>query len=114
MGPIKAKPMSGPATPVADPKTDTRPKVLPPYHVIIENDDHHSQMFVVAVLRKVFGYDEPKSIELMLTAHETGEAVVWTGPKEVAELKLDQLRTFHENRDDTDLGPLACRIEPAA
>jgi ATP-dependent Clp protease adaptor protein ClpS len=40
--------------------------------------------------------------------------VVWTGPKEVAELKLDQLRTFHEKRgNDQDLGPLRCRIEPA-
>jgi ATP-dependent Clp protease adaptor protein ClpS len=105
--------MSAPATPTVAPDTDTKSRLLPPYHVIIENDDHHSQMFVVLVLRKVFGYDEPKAIDLMLTAHETGEAVVWTGAKEVAELKLDQLRTFHEERDDADLGPLACRIEPA-
>jgi ATP-dependent Clp protease adaptor protein ClpS len=105
--------MSEPASPAVEPQTDTRSKLLPPYHVIIENDDHHSQMFVVLVLRKVFGYDEPKAIDLMFTAHETGEAVVWTGPKEVAELKLDQLRTFHEERDDADLGPLRCRIEPA-
>src|SRR5262245_26152265 len=105
--------MSELATPTVAPDTDTKLRLLPPYHVIIENDDHHSQMFVVLVLRKVFGYDEPKAIELMLTAHETGEAVVWTGPKEVAELKFDQLRTFHEKRDEADLGPLTCRIEPA-
>jgi ATP-dependent Clp protease adaptor protein ClpS len=107
--------MSEPSTPVADPKTDTRHNLLPPYHVIIENDDDHSQVFVVLVLRKVFGYDEPKAIELMLLAHNSGEAVVWTGPKEVAELKLDQLRTYHEKhwRDERDLGPLRCRIEPA-
>ena len=106
--------MSEPATPTVAPDTDTRSRLLPPYHVIVENDDHHSQMFVVLVLRKVFGYDEPRAIDLMMTAHETGQAVVWTGPKEVAELKLDQLRTFHEEREDADLGPLGCRIEPAA
>ena len=107
--------MSEPATPVVEPETDSRPKLLPPYHVIIENDDDHSQHFVVLVLRKVFGYDEPQAIELMMTAHTSGEAVVWTGPKEVAELKLDQIRTCHEKhwRDDRDLGPLRCRIEPA-
>ena len=105
--------MSEPSTPVAEPETDTRPKLLPPYHVLIENDDDHSQLFVVMVLRKVFGYDDAKAGELMLSAHTAGEAVVWTGPKEVAELKLDQLRTFHEKRDDRDLGPLGCRIEPA-
>ena len=60
--------MSDPATPVADPETDTRSKVLPPYHVIIENDDHHSQIFVVLVLRKVFGYDDAQAIDLMHTA----------------------------------------------
>jgi ATP-dependent Clp protease adaptor protein ClpS len=105
--------MSEPATPAVAPDTDTKSRLLPPYHVIIENDDHHSQMFVVLVLRKVFGYDEPKAIDLMLAAHETGEAVVWTGPKEVAELRLDQLCTIHEKRDDINLGPLTCRIEPA-
>ena len=102
-------------TPVAEPEVNTRSKLLPPYHVLIENDDDHSQVFVVAVLRKVFGYDEPQATALMHQAEEAGEAVVWTGPKEVAELKLDQLRTFHEKhwRDDRDLGPLRCRIEPA-
>jgi ATP-dependent Clp protease adaptor protein ClpS len=107
--------MSEPSTPVAEPETDTRPKLLPPYHVLIENDDDHSQQFVVAVLRKVFGYDDTRATELMFTAHASGEAIVWTGPKEVAELKLDQLRTFHEKRgpDGHDLGPLRCRIEPA-
>ena len=107
--------MSEPATPVAEPETDTRPKLLPPYHVLIENDDDHSQLSVVMVLRKVFGYDDTQATALMRTAEHAGEAVVWTGPKEVAELKLDQLRTFHEKhwRDDRDLGPVRCRIEPA-
>ena len=100
---------------VTEPEVDTRSKLLPPYHVLIENDDDHSQIFVIAVSRKVFGYDEPKAIALMQTAEEQGEAIVWTGSKEVAELKLDQLRTFNEKhwQDERDLGPLRCRIEPA-
>ena len=50
----------------------------------------------------------------MLTAHTSGQAVVWTGSKGVAELKLEQIQTFHETRDAaTRLGPLSCRIEPA-
>lgn len=103
------------STPVIEPRTETQSRILPPYHVLIENDDDHSQLFVIAVLRKVFGYDEAKAIDLMTTAEEAGEAVVWTGAKEVAELKLEQLRTFHEkhHQDERDLGPLRCRIEPA-
>jgi ATP-dependent Clp protease adaptor protein ClpS len=103
------------ANPTTLPQEETRTRQLPPYHVLIENDDDHSMDFVVMVLRKVFGYDEPQSLTLMLTAHTTGEAVVWTGSKEVAELRLEQILTFREThwRDGRDLGPLRCRIEPA-
>ena len=48
------------------------------------------------------------------TSPQTIERTGGFGPKEVAELKLDQLRTFHEKRGpNADLGPLRCRIEPA-
>jgi ATP-dependent Clp protease adaptor protein ClpS len=102
-------------TTTLEPEVTSRPRLLPPYNVILENDDDHSMDFVVEVLRKVFGFDLTKSIQLMLTAHETGCAVVWTGPKEVAELKAEQMTTFHQIRenDNKDLGPLGVRIEPA-
>ena len=49
-----------------------------------------------------------------MEAHNTGRAVVWTGPKEVAELKAEQMQSFHETRDDgRKLGPLGVTIEPA-
>lgn len=101
--------------PVLEPETTSRPRLLPPYNVILMNDDDHSMEFVVDVLRKVFGYPLEKSFQLMQTAHETGMAVVWTGPKEVAELKAEQMSTFHETRerDNKDLGPVGVRIEPA-
>ncbi|WP_020473973.1 ATP-dependent Clp protease adaptor ClpS [Zavarzinella formosa] len=103
------------SAPVAEPESKTRPKVQPPYHVLIENDDDHTMEFVIVVLQKVFGYSTEKSFELTLQAHTNGEAVVWTGSKEVAELKLDQILTHHEKhfRDGRPLGPLSCRIEPA-
>ena len=102
--------------PVVEPETETPTRTVPPYHVILENDDHHTMDFVVEVLRKVFGFELPKAFQLMMHAHEKGEAVVWTGPKEVAELKVEQMRTFHQKHPVTgrELGPLGCRIEPAA
>jgi ATP-dependent Clp protease adaptor protein ClpS len=87
---------------------------LPPYHVILLNDDHHSMEFVVGVLIKVLGCAEEWALQLMLEAHHSGRSVIWTGPKEVAELKAEQVQTFHEKRSDgKDLGPLGCVIEPA-
>ncbi len=93
----------------------TRTRRLPPYNVILENDDHHSFEFVVEVLRKALGCDEQRAFVLTNQAHTSGRAVVWTGSKEVAELKLEQMQTFHEIRasDGAKLGPLSCSIEPA-
>ena len=83
--------------------------------LLLMNDDDHSMEFVVEVLRKVFGFPPEKCFQLMLTAHETGCSVVWTGPKEVAELKAEQMSTFHETsaRTGKNLGALGVRIEPA-
>ena len=105
---------TGPAVkPQIDEETQTRR--VPPYNVILENDDHHSMEFVIEVLGKALGYGLERSFQLMMQAHTTGRAVVWTGPKEVAELKADQIRSFSETRerDGARLGPLGCNVEPA-
>jgi len=109
---------SPPDTTVAvKPRTreETKTRRIPPYNVILENDDHHSFEFVVQTLIKALGYVAEKAFQLTMEAHEKGRAVVWTGPKEVAELKADQIQTFHEVRavDGKQLGPLGCTIEPA-
>lgn len=102
-------------TPKTKGKEQTRTRRVPPYNVILENDDHHSQEFVVEVLQKALSYSQERAFQLMMQAHTTGRAVVWTGPKEGAELKYEQIRSFNEIRDSgtVTLGPLGCSIEPA-
>jgi ATP-dependent Clp protease adaptor protein ClpS len=107
----------------SEPVVTTRPKSreqtqtrrVPPYNVILENDDYHSFEFVVEVLCKALGCSKERSFQLTLQAHHSGRAVIWSGPKEVAELKVEQISTFHEVRDPgkKSLGPLSCTIEPA-
>jgi ATP-dependent Clp protease adaptor protein ClpS len=93
---------------------ETRTRRVPPYNVILENDDHHSMEFVIEVLCKALGCAVERAVQLMLEAHKSGRAVVWTAPREVAELKAEQIKTFHEVRDNgRDLGPLGCTVEPA-
>jgi ATP-dependent Clp protease adaptor protein ClpS len=93
----------------------SRTRRIPPYHVILENDDFHSFDFVMEVLQKALGFSEQRAFLLTEEAHNRGRAVVWTGSKEVAELKVEQIRTFQEIRaaDNRQLGPLGCYIEPA-
>src|SRR5438105_10823582 len=100
------------AEPRTKPRPETRTRRVPPYNVILANDDHHSMEFVVEVLRKVLGISAERAVVLMLEAHKTGRAIIWTGPREVAELKAEQVLTCHEKRDGNqiDLGPLTCTI----
>ena len=72
----------------------TRRKRQPHYVVIIENDDRHTFQYVVEVLQRVCGHSEQRAFHLTLEAHNTGRAVVWTGAREVAELKRDQIRGY--------------------
>jgi ATP-dependent Clp protease adaptor protein ClpS len=99
------------------PKTheQTKTRRVPPYNVILENDDHHSFEFVMEVLQKVLGCAVERAYQLTHQAHTTGRAIIWTGPREVAELKADQIHGCHEvrARDQAQLGPLSCSIEPA-
>lgn len=96
--------------------TDTQTRRQPPYAVILHNDDINGMDFVVAVLRKVFGYTVEKCFELMLEAHEKGRAAVWVGALEVAELKADQVRSCGADPVQKAKGahPLGVSVEPAA
>lgn len=102
-------------TPQTEPREETRTRRIPPYNVILQNDDDHSMEFVIAVLLKVLGCKNERAYQVMMEAHTTGQAVIWTGTREGAELKQEQMLTFHEKhwKDGRDLGPLGCFIEPA-
>jgi ATP-dependent Clp protease adaptor protein ClpS len=94
-------------------REETRTRRLPPYNVILENDDHHSFEFVMDVLRKVLGCTAQRAQQLTEEAHTTGRALIWSGAKEVAELKVEQVHSFHEIQGDKKLGSLGCYLEPA-
>jgi ATP-dependent Clp protease adaptor protein ClpS len=94
-------------------REETKTRLLPPYNVILENDDYHSFEFVIEVLRKVMSCSEQRAFQLTEEAHTKGRAVIWSGPKEVAELKVEQVCGCHEIRGSLKLGPLGCTLEPA-
>jgi ATP-dependent Clp protease adaptor protein ClpS len=95
-------------------KDTPRTKTQPPYAVIVENDEFHTWMYVIEVLQKVFGYGEEKAYLLTAQVHFSGQAIVWSGALEVAELKRDQIRGFgpdvHASKPVEF--PLGVRIEP--
>jgi ATP-dependent Clp protease adaptor protein ClpS len=93
---------------------DQKVKRLPPYAVVVLNDDHHTFEYVIETFTKVFGYNLQKCVMLAKHIHEQGRTIVWTGPKEVAELKKEQIESagpdFYARRKVT--WPLGVELEP--
>ena|SRR5581483_2088819 len=75
--------------------TRMRAKLLPPYKVILFNDDYNDMDYVVAVLLHLVNHlSQQEAIQIMLTAHLTGSAVVIVCPKENAEYYQERLSGY--------------------
>lgn len=73
----------------------TLQEILPPYSVILHNDDTHSMDYVVSALVKaVATLTVEEATAIMFEAHTNGLALVVTCPLEQAELYRDRLRSF--------------------
>lgn len=70
---------------VEDARTDS------PWDVIVWDDPVNLMSYVVYVLRKVFGFNEPVARKLMLEVHHQGKALVASEPREKAEMFVHQL-----------------------
>ena len=76
------------------PETETRPLILPPYAVILHNDDHNEMMYVVRSLLVCVPEVSPaEAVQIMREAHESGRALVIVCPLERAELYRDRLQS---------------------
>ena len=94
--------MSGPATlPALEPEVDfdTRRKVQPPYHVILLNDDDHSYLYVVAMLKQLFGHPIEAGWKMAEKVDKEGRCIVLTTTREHAELKQEQIHAFGPGPD---------------
>lgn len=66
-----------------------------PWLVIVRNDDHNTFDGVAfALARTIPGVTFERGMALADTIHNAGQAVVWTGEKERAELYWEQLAGF--------------------
>jgi len=72
-------------------ETDT--ELEPLYTVIIHNDDVTPMDFVVHILKTVFYLSNPKSADIMFTAHIQGSAYVQTLARSEAARRLKKAHT---------------------
>jgi ATP-dependent Clp protease adaptor protein ClpS len=89
--------------------TRTRPKTQRPsmYKVLLLNDDYTPMEFVVHVLERFFGMTNGQAVEIMLTVHRRGVAVVGVFSYEIAETKVTQVMEYARRNEH----PLQCTME---
>jgi ATP-dependent Clp protease adaptor protein ClpS len=101
-----------PAKPKPSRKPD--PKPLPPYHVVLLDDDHHSYAYVIEMLGKLFAHPAEAAFKMAKEVDTTGRVIVLTTHKEKAELKRDQIHAYGRDvRMATSAGSMSAFIEPA-
>lgn len=79
----------------------------PLYKVLMLNDDFTPMEFVVHVLERLFGMTHAQAIEIMLTVHRKGIAVVGVFSHEIAETKVAQVMELARRQQH----PLQCTME---
>ena len=79
----------------------------PMYKVLMLNDDFTPMEFVVHVLERLFQMSRAQAVEIMLTVHKKGVAVVGVFSHEVAETKVAQVMELARRQQH----PLQCTME---
>lgn len=88
-------------------KPESKTKRPSMYKVLLLNDDYTPMEFVVHVLERFFGITSQQAVEIMLTVHRRGVAVVGVFSFEIAETKVTQVMDYARQNQH----PLQCTME---
>ena len=90
----------GAGTATAKPKGATKkspkpkpPGLLPPWKVLLHNDDKNSMDFVITSIMELTPLNQQDAEQRMIEAHKTGVALLLVTHKERAELYKDQFQS---------------------
>jgi ATP-dependent Clp protease adaptor protein ClpS len=98
----------------AKPARKQKPSQLPPYNVVLLDDNDHSFEYVIEMLKVLFAHPEEKGFKMAEVVNREGRVIVLTTHKEMAELKRDQIHAYGADaRVATCKGSMSAMIEPA-
>ena len=96
-------------------KKKQKSRGMPPYNVVLLDDDDHSFEYVIGMLWKLFNHPPEKGYELAVEVDNTGRVVVATTNLEQAELKRDQIQSFGPDPlIPRCKGSMSATVEPAS
>lgn len=76
------------------PQTEHKVRLLPPYKVLLHNDDVNTFDHVIRVIRKLTPLTLEEAFLKTLEAHKTGVALLLVTTKERSELYVEQFATY--------------------
>jgi len=79
---------------VAPAKTQPKPRVLPPFKVLLHNDDVNDMLHVVRVITELTPLTVEEAVQRMFEAHFMGVALLLVTHRERAELYAEQFATY--------------------
>lgn len=104
------------ASAVTEPQTTSSSdtETLPPYHVVLLNDDEHSVDYVIRMLKDLFGHSRERGAKMAKEVHTNGRVIVATTNLEEAELKREQIHSYGPDPlIQRCKGSMSAEVEPA-
>ena len=91
-----------------------RPQALRAWHVVLIDDDDHTYDYVIEMLMNLCGHTLARGLRAARTVDREGRAIVFTGHRELAELKAEQIHEFGlDPRIASSAGAMSAVLEPA-
>jgi len=95
-------------------KRRRKSKPLPPFNVVLIDDNDHTYDYVIEMLRRLFGHSEQQAFKMAKEVDDGGRVIVFTTHRELAELKRDQIHGWGTDwRTPSCKGSMTSIIEPA-
>lgn len=95
-------------------RTENVTRTIPPWNVVLLNDDDHSYDYVVGMLVAVFGMQKARAYLHTCEVDTAGRSILVTTSREHAELKQEQVHAYGKDSLIAKCaGSMSCIIEPA-
>ena len=81
-----------------DQEADTERRRQPRYHVRLWDDNQHTFLYVIRMLRDLFGHNLDRAQQLAVLVDSSGSAICLTTTREHAELKREQILAYGRDK----------------
>jgi ATP-dependent Clp protease adaptor protein ClpS len=89
------------------------PAITPMHNVVLIDDNDHTYEYVIEMLMEIFGHGRERAFYMALTVDYTGRVVVFTGEKELAERKKNEITSYGPDwRLNRSNGSMSAGVEP--